>query len=58
MAVDRQPKSYEPPKIERREVIEALINVAPIGSPLPVDGGNASAVFQPLKRTARRVVPR
>ena len=32
MALDSQPEPYEPPKIEQREVIEALIGVVAPGS--------------------------
>jgi hypothetical protein len=32
MALDSQPEPYEPPKIEQREVIEALIGVVVPGS--------------------------
>jgi hypothetical protein len=58
MADESQPETYERPKIERREVIEALINVAPIGSPSVGVASSGSTVFRPIKRTARRVVPR
>ena len=57
MAVESQPETYERPKIERREVIEALINIAP-GSPAVRVASSRSTVFRPIKRTARRVVPR
>jgi len=38
--LDSQPRPYEPPKIAHREVIEALIAIAPVGSPITGDASD------------------